>query len=402
MLGPDAELRLTRLRQALMVSHAFELIIVTIDEPALRDIVIDRVLGWSGRDGVPVLARVELAPGVAVMEQLGRRSGGVIVTGLDGRRQVDDERSPDMIAELNWHRDELPSAIAGPMILVIDGTTHDALFERAPDLYSWRRHSTDIAAGVERPRAILPPTDDSYTRERDRLQALLVQARQRTTPADVELELLDRLAELELDTFTHDDRWIREGDALASRVAAKWVAARHHLLASRFAVHAGQIAKARALIERAVEHLAGDDQWLAGELALARGDVAADGFSPDVPAAVDHYDRAVAAFLRAGDSTRALLAAERALYQLWATGRDAPEAARRLIELLDRPGDPVARWHVLRRIAATAMVRGAGHDVRHAIASELTECAKELDDPEVSTIAATWRQRLTTSPRGGP
>ena len=144
-LGAENEAQLGRLRRVLASSAGFQLVILEIPESALRAAVVARVLGWSGVDGVPVLEHVVVAPDATLEDALGPRSHGVVLEGLDGARTTDAtvERA---FGSLNWQRDRLRREIGGPLVLVLSARGVAKLFERAPDLATWRAHSCRISA----------------------------------------------------------------------------------------------------------------------------------------------------------------------------------------------------------------------------------------------------------------
>lgn len=142
-LGADNDERLARLRRVLELDDGFQLIIVEVAAAKLVSEVMARMSSWSGRGGCPVLRVVQLADGespIARLRAIG--PGGVVLLGLssDSREQA----SLDPIVELNWNRDLLPRLVNGPLVLVVSTDELRALFERAPDLYSWRRHSAQL------------------------------------------------------------------------------------------------------------------------------------------------------------------------------------------------------------------------------------------------------------------
>jgi len=143
-LGPENDEQMARLREALVLGDAFQLVIVHVEPGEPREEVLRRLDGWSGRGGVPRLELVRLAPGESPVTRLVGEPPGVILVGLEADDRVSAARAREMLAELNWSRDRLPQLVRGPLILVISQRVQTALFEQAPDFYSWRMHSTSI------------------------------------------------------------------------------------------------------------------------------------------------------------------------------------------------------------------------------------------------------------------
>jgi tetratricopeptide (TPR) repeat protein len=155
-LGAENDARMARLREALALGGGFQLVIVQVEPGAQREEVLRRLAGWSGQPGMPALELVRLAPGEsAVMRLAGERPGAVLV-GLeaDGADPIVATRA--MVTELNWSRDRLPDLVHGPLVLVVSQRVQAALFEQAPDFYSWRAHSTSITPVATRPGLLWP------------------------------------------------------------------------------------------------------------------------------------------------------------------------------------------------------------------------------------------------------
>lgn len=153
-LGADNDERLARLRRVLTLADGFQLIIVEIAAAELVAEIAARMRSWSGRDGCPPLYVVRLADGESSIERLrSSKPGGVILLGLSAVPAGEDP-----IALLNWYRDLLPSLVDGPLVLLVSTDELRALFDRAPDLYSWRRHSVqfDVPRGGEAHQPFFP------------------------------------------------------------------------------------------------------------------------------------------------------------------------------------------------------------------------------------------------------
>jgi tetratricopeptide (TPR) repeat protein len=172
-LGPENDERLRRLRASLELGSGFQLIIVEAEPGPIRREVVRRIASWAGRGAIGPLEVVSFHPGAALAALLAV-DAGAIVTGLE---PAADQPAPrDWIGELNWARDALPRSVPGPLILVVSQALHQALFERAPDLYSWRRHATHIAVAPPRIEVPLVSPDDRFWRaERERLQQTLAE-----------------------------------------------------------------------------------------------------------------------------------------------------------------------------------------------------------------------------------
>lgn len=144
-LGTENDERMARLREALALGDGFQLVIVQVEPGEQREEVLRRLAGWSGRNGVPALELVRLAPGESPVMRLVGEHSGIVLVGLEADGADRDERTRAMLVELNWSRDRLPEMIRGPLVLVVSQRVQTALFEQAPDFYSWRTHSTSIA-----------------------------------------------------------------------------------------------------------------------------------------------------------------------------------------------------------------------------------------------------------------
>ncbi len=168
-LGPENERQLAHLRRALTLGAGFQLVLLEVSQPDLRHEVLRRLLRWSGHDGVPVLAAVKTRPGWDPVAALRGVETGALLVGID--RPFDDdlpERSGGVadngelvaavaspssdagdpversMTTLNWYRDELPSLVRGPLVLMLSPDGLRRLFVHAPDLISWRAHTTRV------------------------------------------------------------------------------------------------------------------------------------------------------------------------------------------------------------------------------------------------------------------
>lgn len=195
-LGKDNDVRLLRLRTALALSTGFQLVVVEAEPGPIRNGAIRRIQSWAGREPIGALAAVSLDADATLPAQLSGKSG-VILFGLEAPSPT-EAPARDWIAELNWSRDALPGLVPGPLILVVSQTTHRDLFERAPDLYSWRRHTTRVTVTV--PELAFPlssPGDHYWLEQRRRLTEILVEGETtKGRPRVILLSLADVLMQL--------------------------------------------------------------------------------------------------------------------------------------------------------------------------------------------------------------
>ncbi len=162
-LGPENEEQLAHLRRALILGSGFQLVLVEVSQPGLRSEVLRRLLGWSGQGGVPALTVVKTRPGGDPVAALRGVAVGTILMGIDQRFDVEAvdrslasseeaitsptgagdpvERS---MTTLNWHRDELPLLVRGPLVMMLSPDGLRRLFVHAPDLLAWRAHTTRV------------------------------------------------------------------------------------------------------------------------------------------------------------------------------------------------------------------------------------------------------------------
>lgn len=173
-LGPDNDARLLRLHTALGLGTGFQFVIVEVEPGPIRKEVVRRIQTWSGQASIGTLAVVALDPDATLAEQLDLEAGA-IVTGLEPPSPT-EAPARDWIAELNWSRDALPGLVPGPLVLAVSQAAHRGLFERAPDLYSWRRHTTRVTITARELAIPLSSSGDSYWLEqRERLSSILAE-----------------------------------------------------------------------------------------------------------------------------------------------------------------------------------------------------------------------------------
>jgi len=144
-LGPENDQHLRRLRRALILGTGFQLIFVEVSQPSLKQEVLRRLGLWSGTDGVPALvlvkARPDFDPAVALRDVV----SGAVLVGIDDPFDLAMENPVEQtMTTLNWYRDQLPSLVNGPLVLVLSPDGLRQLFVHAPDLLAWRSHTTRI------------------------------------------------------------------------------------------------------------------------------------------------------------------------------------------------------------------------------------------------------------------
>lgn len=186
-LGPENEEQLARLRRALSLEAGFQLVLLEVAQPGLAKEILRRLHRWSGRDGIPALAVVRTRPGRDPVAPLRCIAGGAVLVGIDQPFDLDgidrelvtvDDSGPDARSDapardpveytmttLNWYRDELPSLVAGPLVLVLSPDGLRQLFVHAPDLLAWRAHTTRITAPRPTELEVLPQPNRRASRE---------------------------------------------------------------------------------------------------------------------------------------------------------------------------------------------------------------------------------------------
>jgi len=333
-LGRDNDARLVRLRTALALGTGFQLVIVEAEPGPIRKEVIRRIQAWSGHDSIAALALVSLKDDAPLAAQLGGASGA-IVTGLEPPSPI-EAPVRDWIGELNWTRDALPELVAGPLILVVSQVMHRTLFEQAPDLYSWRRHTAQVTVTVRDLAAPLSSPGDRYwLGERDRLSGILADGTFSSigktavllSLADVLFELGDeRGASRVLDeaALSRASQLDADGDDIALAYC--------DIGRAECALVRGDFAAARQLIDKTAPKIVG---------ALLRGKLhAADGA----------WDAAVAELEIAGESARLTSAshvavhARECLCQVALARGDMASARREIAKLIEIAGPHMDEW----------------------------------------------------------
>lgn len=140
-LGPENDQHLSRLRRALILGTGFQLVLVEVSHPNLKEEVLRRLHLWSGNEGVPSLAFVRTRPGLDPVAALQGVVSGAVLVGIDDPFDVATEQT---MTTLNWYRDQLPSLVSGPLVLIVSPDGLRQLFVHAPDLFASRSHTTRI------------------------------------------------------------------------------------------------------------------------------------------------------------------------------------------------------------------------------------------------------------------
>ncbi|HEX8113300.1 MAG TPA: hypothetical protein VF516_36470 [Kofleriaceae bacterium] len=188
-LGAENDEQMARLREALALGDGFQLVIVQVEPGERREEVLRRLAGWSGKTGVPRLELVRLAQDESPVMRLAGGHAGVILVGLEADGPDRAERTRRMVTELNWSRDRLPERVHGPLVLVVSQRVQSALFEQAPDFYSWRTHSTSIAPASHRTWRAFPWLDGEPV-EPDALRSMIAAGRSSRSLPELEIARL--------------------------------------------------------------------------------------------------------------------------------------------------------------------------------------------------------------------
>ncbi len=194
-LGRGNDARLLRLQTALALGTGFQLVLVEAEPGPIRKEVVRRIQTWSGRASIGQLAIVSLDPDVTLTAQLGVPSGAIVM-GLESSGPLEPP-ARDWISELNWSRDALPGLVPGPLVLVVSQAVHHELFERAPDLYSWRRHTAHVTLTVrELALPLTSPGDRYWLEQRSRLVDIIDDVRRSSRRITYRLDLVYMLLQL--------------------------------------------------------------------------------------------------------------------------------------------------------------------------------------------------------------
>ncbi len=346
-LGRDNEQQMSQLRRVLQLATRFTLILITVDGRRERVEILRRLSTWSGEDGVPQL---DIVPLTALALEVTHPHGVVLVEPEAASRATLE----DLIGQLNWRRDALPTHVHGPLVLVVGRVAHDLLFTRAPDLYSWRSHTVPIG----RAPVALTPSIVRFTNEAERRQveATLVALRDRgLLPASEQAHLELRLGELLLDDAridpAHWDPLLDEADAHltaaldASRRAGDSLLEMRALLGrAETTVHRGELERGQAELE-AIARQSEPGSWSVAQrlIVIARiaeiaATIAHARHDPDVELAA--LQRAETNYQAAGDAVRRahILEAEAAVFRLRGNDTGAERASAEAEALFRQTG----------------------------------------------------------------
>lgn len=159
--GGAAALRVT------LEDAADDFSIVFVEAPVGRDqeAVLARLAAWSGRDGVPPLAFLDVSSSPSVWRSIRgvaqSHHGGVVVFGVDphvptNKRQYELGYISQALAEINSARDVMSNYLRGPLVIVADPHTLTRMSIGLPDFYSWRIFEV-AARRVDRKRNAAEP-----------------------------------------------------------------------------------------------------------------------------------------------------------------------------------------------------------------------------------------------------
>jgi tetratricopeptide (TPR) repeat protein len=373
-LGTENDERMARLREALALGDGFQLVIIQVEPGEQRAEVLRRLAGWSERNAVPRLDLVRLAPRQSPVMRLAGAHAGVILVGLEAEREDKDERTREVIAELNWSRDRLPELVHGPLVLVVSQRVQTALFEQAPDFYSWRAHSTSIAPPQYRVRRAFPWYDGDPA-DPAALEEMIIAAKLLRPPANLEIaRLQERLA------FAHAVRGeLRESESVLDAAYDGYVRTgttddRVELLLLRYSIDVAyrRFDQASAWLECARQEVAsGAPSPLVAARLLSAG-ARLSIHRGALSSAETELERAAVAVRALGDDRE--LARLMFTQALLASRRGEMEAGDRLLErtwdLYARARDPLGEASTLMALANAAVAAGRSDDAeRHGAAS---------------------------------
>lgn len=227
VLGASNELSLSRLKRALEAHSGFQLILLEAPEGATREQVLEIIMSWAGREGISQLRRLRARASTKIVSRLRSKVGGVLLEDIDSAL-FDDLAVDRLVGALNWQRDQLRRRIRGPLILVTSARGAARLFEKAPDLVTWRSHTCRI----------MPFADESVFEQR------VEKVFEALDPDPIEVErieiLLSRLAEEHTPPEELASLWIRAGNAYR-RGSSLDQARKAYLEAERIAPRDGRV-----------------------------------------------------------------------------------------------------------------------------------------------------------------
>jgi tetratricopeptide (TPR) repeat protein len=370
-LGAANDASLLRLRRQLALGRGFQLVIVEAEPGPIRREVVRRILSWTGRPEIGLMVERILDPGQSLEAQLAVE-GGAVVSGLE-RTDPGPDGPRDWVAELNWAREQLPALVHGPLVLVVSQAVHRALFERAPDLYRWRRHAERIAIQDDAlARPLRSPKNPELILLRDLVQALIAQdtdpvdhTRHAIMLADVLLELDDEPgASRALDgcpPLGDEEAEHRRLHALVQVLCAACALARHELAQAGALLDGAEpgdhpVITARAALVRGYLHMAGGE-WDQARDAVERALVAATE-AHQAKAILDALEAIAQIELARGEIGSARTAIDRFIRTL--RELQDPSALRRLRRLAETVDDMYPEEGILLVDAAVAIADHAG------------------------------------------
>jgi tetratricopeptide (TPR) repeat protein len=285
--SPDAdnEVALARLKRAMSSHHGFQLILLEVAEGPTRNQVLDKIMAWSGLEGVPRLLRMRARGSLEVVPKLRSKSGGILLDDIDSAL-FDDVTVDRLVGTLNWQRDQLRRRIAGPLILAISARGVARLFERAPDLVNWRSHTCRITPSANEPSLAVRMESILDAIEPDLIELELLDAHlAMLTREDLPAEYLGKtwiragLAYMRCGSLDHARKAYGRASTIAMRDGEAYVEALMRLTALDFLEGKGAEAQRRMLeLEPLVAHVEGaasqplwlslraDRAWVNGEV----------------------------------------------------------------------------------------------------------------------------------------
>jgi tetratricopeptide (TPR) repeat protein len=400
-LGAENDERMARLREALTLGEGFQLAIVQVEPGEQREEVVRRLAGWSGRNGVPGLELVRLAPGDSPVMRLGGVCSGAILVGLEAERDDKRERGRSMIAELNWSRDRLPEMVPGPLVLVVSQRVQTELFEQAPDFYSWRTHSTSIAPQNPGVRPIGPWLERDLE-DPAALEAMIAGATSLHPPAVLELARLyarlalvrsvrDEFAEAEVALDAAYDGCVHAGTT-DDRVEIL-------LLRSGIEETRGRLDQAAVWLERAQQEAASGvpSPRVAARL-LSAGALLALERGDRVLAATE-FRRAIPVFQALGDHAMeaTLVSAQAGLTLQRGETQAGTALLEEALELYRRAGEPAGEANVLMMLARAAATAGRSDDAERYGATAMVRAGVSGSGDMVARTTAVLAQIALTN-----